>query len=295
MIKHLDDLLVRLKDDNPKKAAIVWAGDEEIIEMASDAEKRGLIYPLLIGDATVIKKLIPSDLKCDIIDADTPENAAKIGVSLIREKKADLLMKGLLDTSVILKQVVNSETGIKNSPVLSHVALIDYPNFERILFVTDAAMNIAPSVEQKVHIINNAVGVALKLGYERPKVGLVSAVEKVNPKMQSTVDAAEIVEKYKNGEIKNCVLDGPFAIDNLVSRHSAERKKIAGEVAGNADILVFNAIESGNVFYKTSVFLGGATPAGIVVGAKCPIVLTSRADEPISKIYSIALAVACSE
>jgi len=295
MIAHLNELLDRLKDLAPKRAAIVWAGDEEIIEMAADAAERGLIYPILIGDESEIRRLLPEMLACEIIPASTPEEAAKLGVALIRERKADLLMKGLLDTSVILKQVVNSESGIKASPVLSHVAAIDYPNYDRILLITDAAMNITPTAKQKIDIVKNAVSVAHKLGYERPKVGLVSAVEKVNPKMQSTLDARAVVEAHLDGRITGCIVDGPFAIDNLVSAHSAERKKISSPVAGKADILVFNAIESGNVFYKTSVFLGGATPAGMVVGAQCPIVLTSRADEPISKIYSIALAVACSE
>lgn len=295
-MKQLNDLLIAASKLPCQKIAVVSANDEPVIEAVNQALKLGFIHPILIGPKDQIINLINQknyDLpKYEIINAESDEQASLVAMDLVNQNKVDFIMKGLLDTKVLLKAVVNKESGIRKSPLLSHVGLISYLDFDRILFVTDGAMNIAPDVNEKISIIQNAVELALTLGYSQPKVGLVAAVEKVNPKMASTVDADAIVNLFKQGLIKNCLVDGPFAVDNLVSMEAVHHKGIMSDVAGKADILVFPGIDSGNVFYKTSVFLGKAESAGIVLGAKCAIVLTSRADSALSKLYSIALAAA---
>jgi phosphotransacetylase len=293
MLANLDGLLELNRGSNTLFIAVVNAHDEEVIE----AVTRALDYNIksyLIGDVAKITEIIRQNAydidKYVIVEAKNNEESAFIGVQLIKENKADFLMKGLIDTKTLLKAVVNSETGIKEFPLLSHISLVKSPHYHKVLFITDCAMVIAPTVDEKVHIINNAVDLANVLGYEKPKVGIVSAIEVVNPKMPSTVDASEIVKRFKLGEIKNAIVDGPFAIDNLVSMESVIHKGLTSVVAGDADILLFPNIEAGNVFYKTVVFLGRATVAGIIVGAKCPIILTSRADSAMTKLYSILLA-----
>lgn len=292
-MKKLSEIISKARNLPKQKLVVVAANDEFVINAVNDALNLGIIHPILLGPKLMIESIIEKngyDLgKYEIIDCASDEEASFKAMELIRAKKGDILMKGLLDTKVLLKAVVNKELGIRESKLLSHVGLISYPDFPRILFVTDGAMNIAPSVEDKVSIIENAVKLTKTLGYVKPKVGLVAAVEKVNPKMPSTVEAAEVVSLFQQGFIQDCVVDGPFAIDNLVSMESVHHKNIQSEVAGQADILVFPGIDAGNVFYKTSVFLGKAESAGIVIGATNAIVLTSRADSSQSKLYSIAL------
>ncbi|MGD9605297.1 MAG: bifunctional enoyl-CoA hydratase/phosphate acetyltransferase [Bacilli bacterium] len=293
-MRQLNDLLIAAQKLPRQKIAVVSANDEPVIEAVEQALKIGFIHPILIGPKEQISQLIVQKNyqidRYEIIDANSDEHASLMAMELVNNHQVDFIMKGLLDTKVLLKAVVNKETGIRKAPLLSHVGLISYRDYDRILFVTDGAMNIAPDVNDKVAIINNAVELAKTLGYQLPKVGLVAAVEKVNPKMLSTVDADSIVNLFKQGLIPDCLVDGPFAIDNLVSMEAVYHKGIKSDVAGMADILVFPGIDSGNVFYKTSVFLGKAESAGLILGAKCAIVLTSRADSAQSKLYSIALA-----
>jgi phosphate butyryltransferase len=278
-----------------QRIAVVAAHDDFVIEAVNEAMKLGIVDPILIGKKDEINHSIRSlgyDInQFQIIDSQEDEESSYIALNLIRTNKADILMKGLIDTKVLLKAVVNKELGIRNAKILSHVGLVSFDDYERVLFVTDGAMLISPSVEEKVYIIENAVKLAKALGYSLPLVGMVSAAEKVNPKMQSTVDAESVVNLNLNGTIKGCIVGGPFAIDNLVSMESVKHKGIDNPVAGKADILVFPGIDSGNIFYKTSVFLGHAKSAGIILGATNPIVLTSRADSSLTKLYSIALAV----
>jgi len=295
MLKNIQEILTKAQSLPKQRIVVVAAHDEYVIEAVNEAMSLGLVQPIMIGKQQEIQKLIQKagyDLeKYEIIDAEDDEKASFLAMTLIRNRQADVLMKGLIDTKVLLKAVVNKEFGIRGGKILSHVGIISYDDYERILFVTDGAMLIAPSIEEKSHMIENAVKLAKTLGYEMPKVGMVAAVEKVNPKMQSTVDAEAVVRMNESGEIKGCIVGGPFAIDNLVSMDSVHHKGINHPVAGKADILVFPGIDSGNVFYKTSVFLGKAKSAGIVLGATHPIVLTSRADSSLTKLYSIALAV----
>ncbi|MFA7560522.1 MAG: phosphate acyltransferase [Candidatus Izemoplasmatales bacterium] len=293
MLRSIDDLRNLAMKVNRKKIAVVFAHDDHVIEAIKEASDLELVDPVLIGDALEIERLI-SDLKLkkpyQVINELDGEKATKIAMDLINSKKVEVLMKGLIDTKVLLKGVVNSDYGIKDAKLLSHVGLVSYPNFPKVLFATDGAMNISPNVEQKIMIIEAAVKLAKSLGYDKPKVGIVSAVEKVNPKIASTLDAKEIVEYYGDKDI-DFYVDGPFAVDNLVSMDSVKQKQITSIVGGDADILVFPNLDGGNIFYKTSVFLAGGKSAGLVLGAKVPIVLTSRADTAEAKLNSIILAV----
>jgi len=288
------ELLPRAQSMSKLRIAVVCAHDEFVMDAIKITAEEGIIAPILIGDSRLISGLIASlqiHVPCEIIDEPDGEKAARIAVDLVNAKKVDLLMKGLLDTKVLLKAVVNSEWGIKDARLLSHVGLVSFPTLPRVLLATDGAMNITPTVEEKIMMIENAVKLAHAIGIDMPKVGLVSSVEKVNPKIQSTLDADTIKTHFASLNPADFVVDGPFAIDNLVSEASVLHKGIHSPVAGIADILVFPNLDGGNIFYKTAVFLGAADAAGIVVGAKVPIVLTSRADSAETKVNSIALGV----
>ena len=200
-------------------------------------------------------------------------------------------MKGLVDTSIIMKQVLDKEIGLRTGKVISHVAVFNVDTYHKVFMVTDAAMNIAPDLNQKKEIIENAVVLAKALEIEKPKVAIIAAKEKVSPKMEATVHAKELAEMNQRGEILDCIVDGPFALDNAVSKESARVKGIESEVAGDADILLVPDIDAGNVLYKSLTFLGNAKSAGLIIGTKSPIVLTSRADNDEAKLNSIALAV----
>jgi phosphate butyryltransferase len=200
-------------------------------------------------------------------------------------------MKGNVPTAVLLKAVLNKEFGLRTGHVLSHVAAFEIPDYNRLIFVTDAAMNIAPDLNQKVQIVKNAVNVARSLGIECPKVAPLAAVEVVNPDMQATLDAAVLTQMNARGQIQNCQIDGPLALDNAVSAFAAEHKGIVSEVAGQADILLVPTIEVGNVLYKSLIYFAKAKVGAVIAGAKAPIVLTSRADSAESKLYSLAVAV----
>ncbi|MGD9964084.1 MAG: phosphate acyltransferase [Candidatus Izemoplasmatales bacterium] len=293
MLKSVDSLKVMAQKVNRKKIAVVFAHDEHVIEAIKEASDLGIVDPVLVGKKKEIEELI-NEIKLqepyEIIDCEDGEKATKIAMDLVNENKVDILMKGLIDTKILLKGVVNSDYGIKDAKLLSHVGIVSYPTHDKVLFATDGAMNISPDVNQKIMIIEAAVKLAKSLGYDKPKVGLVSAVEKVNPKILSTVEAKEIVDYYQDKKI-DFYIDGPFAVDNLVSMESVKQKNITSIVGGDADILVFPNLDAGNIFYKTSVFLANGKSAGIVLGAKVPIVLTSRADSAEAKLNSILLAV----
>jgi phosphate butyryltransferase len=227
--------------------------------------------------------------RTEIVDIADPARAAAKAVSLVREGKAGILMKGFVSTGVLLKAALNKENGLATGGLLSHAGVFQSPYYPKLLCVTDAAMNIAPTLEEKAAILNNAAALLRRLGQENPAAAVLAAVETVNPKMEATVHAAMLTQMNRRGQITGCVVDGPLALDNIVSREAASHKGIVSEVAGNADIILVPDIEAGNALYKALVFLGGAVPAGVVLGAKAPIVLTSRADSSDSKLYSIAL------
>lgn len=295
MISTFGDIIEFARRRGPKTIAVAVAQDSEVLAAVKDAGEMGIAKAILVGDGDEILK-VAGEIKIDvsgfeIIDEKDKARAAAKAVELVSSGKADMVMKGLVDTSIILKAVLDERIGLRTGKVLSHVAVFEVPGYDRLFLVSDAAMNIAPDLSQKVQIIENAVQVAKSLEYEEPKVAVVCAVEKVNPKMQATLDAQDLVKMNQEGRIKDCLVGGPFALDNAVSIEAAKHKGIDHPVAGRADILFVPYIEVGNVLYKSMVYFAKAKSAGIVVGAKAPIILTSRADTHEAKLNSIALGV----
>jgi len=294
-MKTIAEMIDAAKRNGRKRVAVAAAQEHSALEAVVDAWKAGLAEPILVGDLAAIDR-IAAELGLDIsaferIEEKDISRAAAKAVELVRTGKADVLMKGLLDTSVLLKAVLNKESGINAGRLSSHVAVMEVQAYHKLLFVTDAAINIAPDIPAKIDIIMNAAQAARALGIDRPKVALLAAVEKVNfEKMPCTADAAIITQMNRRGQLKDCLVDGPLALDNAISAESAKIKKIVSEVAGDADILVAPDIEAGNILYKCLLDLAGARGAGVVMGAAKPIVLTSRADSAETKLASIALA-----
>ena len=295
MIHSFQELVDSVKNAN-RRIAVAVAQDAEVLIAVRKAADLGIVKPVLVGEEAAIKsiaaKINVSLEGMEIIDEADKIEACRKAVKLVHDGDADVVMKGIVDTSVILKAVLDKDIGLRESPVLSHVALFGVDGFDRLLYITDAAMCIAPDVEQKAHIIGNAVKVAHALGNDNPIVTCLCAVEKVNPKMQATLDAAELVERNKRGEIAGCTVCGPLALDNAVSVEAAKHKGITDPNAGKADILLVPYIEAGNIFYKSLTYMAKAQNAGMIVGAKAPVVVTSRADSDETKLNSIALAIA---
>lgn len=282
----------------PKKTvAVAVAEDHEVIEAVAKAIKLQLAQFRLYGNQEKIMGMLEehglqTSEHVEVIAAMSSAEAAELSVKAVRNGEADVLMKGNIPTANILKAVLNKEWGLRKGSVLSHVAAFEVPNYNRLIFVTDAAMNIAPDVTQKAAIIQNTVEVAQAIGIDLPKVAPIAAVEVVNPAMQATIDAAMLTQMNRRGQIKDCIVDGPLALDNAVSQIAAEHKGIVSDVAGKADILLVPTIEAGNVLYKSLVYFADAKVGAMIAGAKAPIVLTSRADSAETKVYSLALAVA---
>lgn len=293
----LESLIDKATQSNRKTVAVAAAEDVEVIEAVLDALERDLADFLLIGDEEKINTILnlkKYDWKTGkhvrIIQAASQAEAAELAVKAIFNQEAEVVMKGNLPTNIILKAVLNKEYGLRTGNVLSHTAVFEVQGYDRFILVTDAAMNIAPDLEQKVQIIKNAVSIANSIGIKNPKVAPIAAVEVVNPAMQATLDAAALTMMNKRGQLSGCIIDGPLALDNAVSSLAAEHKGIQSDVAGQADILLVPAIETGNVLYKSLIYFAGAKVGAVIAGAKAPIVLTSRADSAESKLYSLALA-----
>lgn len=290
-----DEVLHEAQSYGPKTLSVACSHDLDVLMSVSEAMGAGIADSIMFGDAEKTKKIADENgldvSNASIVDVKDPVEAATKAVQAVSAGDAEVLMKGLVDTSVVMKQALNGEYGLRAGGVLSHVAVFDVPNFPRLLIGTDAALNIAPDLHQKRQMIDNACEFAHALGIPTPKVALICAKEKVDPKMPCTEEAAELVAMNESGEIRGCTVGGPFALDNAVSLEAAKHKGITHPVAGRADILVTPDIEAGNVLYKSLVFLGGAKSAAVVVGARAPIVLTSRADSSETKLNSIALAV----
>ena len=295
MAKSFKDLLDLSKKRGPKTISVAVAQDKDVLLAVKAAREKGIINPILVGDEEKIRS-ISKEIKFDLIDVEIINKidgtlATRKATQLVSSGKASILMKGLIDTSIIMKQVLDSEIGLRTGKVISHVAVFDMPTYHKIFFVTDAAMNIAPNLLQKKEILENAIELAHSLDIEIPKVAVIASKEKVSPKMEATVHAKELSDMNKNGEFKGAIVDGPLARDNAVSIESAKIKGIDSQVAGDADILLVPDIDAGNVLYKSLTFLGNAKSAGLILGTKAPIVLTSRADNEEAKLNSIALAV----
>ncbi len=295
-IKSLSALVEMAKSKAKRKLVVAAAADLHVLEAVADAQKEGIVEPILVGDKEGIIEIsakIGFDISnVEIIHEPNAVKACVKAVAIIKEGNADILMKGLVSTGPLLKAVLDKENGLRKGGTLSHIAFYETPHYHKLLGITDAAMNVDPEIGDKVHILNNAVEAFHKLGVKEPKVAVIAAVEVVNPKMQATVDAAMLTMMNKRKQIKGCIVDGPLAIDNAVSKEAAVHKGIESEVAGDCDILLAPDINSGNILYKTMGFLGGGLAAAVLMGAKVPIVLTSRSDSDKSKMLSIALAAA---
>lgn len=294
-MRSFNDVIRYAKERGPKTISVACSQDKEVLIAVDMAKKEGIANAILVGDiekTNTIANELNIDLSgYDLIDEKDLTQASLKAVSLISEGKADMVMKGLVDTSIILKAVLDKEVGLRTGKVLSHVAVFDVNGYDRLFFITDAAMNLAPDLQTKKQIIENACIVDHALDIEEPKVAAICAKEKVNPKMPDTVDAKELEDMCKNGEIKGCIVGGPFALDNAVSEEAAKHKGMDNPIAGKADILLAPDIEAGNILYKSLVFFAESKNAGVIVGAKAPIILTSRADSEETKLNSIALGV----
>jgi phosphate butyryltransferase len=299
MIKTMHDLVKRAQSFSPKKIVVAAAEDEHVLEAIHMAKEAKLIEPILIGNQKEIEKIL-TKLKIyykdyQIIDEIDPIIACEKAVKLVSFNKADILMKGYVDTSIILRAALDREYGLRTPNRLSHVSIMEIPNYHKLIMMSDGAMNIEPDVDQKQEIIENGVDILHSLGLKNPNVGIICAVEKINAKMQATLDAQELILRNQNDRIKGCIIGGPFALDNAINKEAALHKGLTDEMAGDVDFLVMPQIESGNVFYKSMMFLANAKSASLIAGARKPIVLTSRADSKESKFNSIALACIISE
>ncbi|MCD5323497.1 MULTISPECIES: phosphate butyryltransferase [Pontibacillus] len=297
----LQDILEKVDQQSKKRVAVAQAADKEVLTAVKHAIEHDLANFLLVGEESEIQRIAEaveldlSDKRIELKHVSDQSLTATEAVKSVSEGYADVVMKGQIDTKLVLKAVLNKDYGLRAGKVLSHVAVFEVPNRERFVLLTDSGMNITPTLEEKAQIISNAVEVANGLGIELPKVAPLAAVEVVNPTMPATVDAAALTQMQKRGQIKGCIVDGPLAFDNAVSIEAANQKGIQSEVAGQADILLVPAIEVANALYKSFVYFAGAKVAGVISGAKAPIVLTSRSDTAESKLYSLALALLTSK
>jgi len=290
------DLIEKFKSLEPVSVAVCHPCSETSLAGAIEAARIGLIRPLLVGPRQRILSIAENEgidiSPYELIDSEHSHDSAEKAVKLCRMGQAEALMKGSLHTDEIMGAVVKGDTGLRTAARISHVFVIDVPTYPRPLFITDAAINIFPTLEDKVHIVQNAIGLAHALDIPEPKVAILSAVETINPKIPSTLEAAALCKMAERGQISGAIVDGPLAFDNAISKEAALIKGIESRVAGEADIFVVPDLEAGNMLAKQLAYLVDADAAGIVLGARVPIVLTSRADTPKARLASCAVAVA---
>lgn len=296
VLKSLSDLKNLVAGGPRKKLVLATAQDQHSLGAVIRAWKDNIIEPILVGDREGIRNICALnnyDIEgVTIIHEPGIDKAVETSVRMISSKQGDILMKGKVGTSILLKCVLNKEWGLRTGNLLSHFALFEVNTYHKVIAVTDVAMNIAPNLQDKISIINNSVSCLLKLGYQMPKVAILGAVEMVNENMEATLHAALLSKMYQRDQIKNCIIDGPLAFDNAVSLESAQHKGIRSEVAGDTDLLLMPDIEVGNVLYKSMVFFAKAKVAAVILGARVPIVLTSRSDSEQAKYDSILLSAA---
>ncbi len=296
-IKNFAELISKVKGSGSvKRMVIAAAGEEHTIDAALHAMNEGIVRPIFVGDAAKIKEIlseknanIPDG---DIYDAPEPEAAAAKAVELVRNGEGDFLMKGYLDTKVILKAVVNKETGLGTGRLMSHFTMFEVPGYHKILVAVDGGMVTYPDLQMKKEIILNTIDVLHAYGYENPKVGVLACVEKVNPKMPETVDADELKKMNESGEIPGCIVEGPISYDCAMSKEIADFKGYESKIAGNVDVLIVPNIHAGNILGKVYTVTCKGNMAGFIVGAKCPIVLTSRGSSAEEKYMSIVVSAA---
>jgi len=289
-----EQLLLKCKSLTPIPTAVAHPCEQSALSGAAEAADHGLILPILVGPRSKIEataELAGISLKtCEIVDVPHSHASAAKAVELVREAQAELLMKGSLHTDELMTAVISREGGLRTGRRISHIFVMDVPTYHKVLMITDGAINIAPTLEDKVDICQNAIDLAISLGLKTPKVAILGAVETVTSKMPATIDAAALCKMAERGQIKGGILDGPLAFDNAISKQAAETKGISSSVAGDPDILVAPDLEAGNILAKQLTFLAHADSAGLVLGARVPIILTSRADSVRSRIASCAVA-----
>jgi len=289
-----EQLLLRCRNLEPIATAVAHPCEETALAGAIDAEAKGLIIPILVGPAAKINEVAKKSgidiSRARLVDVPHSHASAAKAVELVRQGEAEVLMKGSLHTDELLGAVVAKEGGLRTKRRISHVFIMDVPTYHKVLIVTDAAINIAPTLEDKVDICQNAIDLAISLGLATPKLAVLAAVETVNSKMSATIDAAALCKMADRGQIAGGVLDGPLAFDNAISKEAAKIKGIKSLVAGDPDILLAPDLEAGNILAKLLTFLAQADCAGLVVGARVPIILTSRADSVRTRIASCGVA-----
>lgn len=290
----LDSLIRKESNERPLPTAVCWPCSKLALQGALEAAAADLIDPILIGPRSEVRRIAALDgLDVDshqFLEAVSEEDAVARSIELCRTGRALALMKGSLHTDVLMHAIVQKDDGLRTSRRISHVFVMEAPLYDRTLFITDAAIHIYPTLEDKIHIVQNAIGLAHTLGVEEPKIAILSAVETVCPNITSTLDAAALCKMADREQIAGAILDGPLAFDTAVSAQAAEMKRLQSPVAGKADILVVPDLESGNMLAKQLEYLGGARLAGVVLGTKVPIILTSRADSAWSRVASCAIA-----
>ncbi len=296
VLNTLNDLKSIVSGAPKKKLILAAAQDQHSLGAVIKAWKENIVEPILVGDIENIQNICSSnnyDISgLRIIHEPDVQKSIEMSIKMVSNKQADVLMKGMVGTSSLLKGVLNKEWGLRTGNLLSHFALFEVDTYHKVIAVTDVAMNIAPNLKDKIAIVNNSVSCLLRLGYKMPKVAVLGAVEMVNENMEATLHAALLSKMNQRDQIKNCIIDGPLAFDNAVSIESARHKGIKSEVAGDTDLLLMPDIEVGNVLYKSLVFFAKAKVASIILGASAPIVLTSRSDSEQAKFDSILLAAA---
>ena len=298
-MKHFEELEDLVRGRAPGRIAVAAAHDDHVLQSVNAVCNLGYASAVLIGDKEKIFEHA-DNLELDlsnitIIKELDPQACAVQAVNMVNNGEADILMKGQLQTAELLRAVLAKEQGLRTDRLLSHIGLYEMPSYHKLLMVTDAGINIQPDLQQKAQIIKNAVEVAHCLGNDNPKVAVLSAVELINSSMSATLDAAALSLMAKRGQIRNCLVDGPLAMDNAIDRQAARQKHIESEVAGDADVLLAPNIEAGNILVKSLVFLAQARSCGIITGARVPLVVTSRAESSEAKYYSILLALALGE
>ncbi len=297
-MKSFKELIEIARTKAPKQCVVVCAEDETVLEGLRLAQNLELISLVLIGNKNNIVKSAQSvnlNLRnAKILHAQNDNEALKKSITLVKEQ-GDFLMKGMLPTSTFLKGVLNKEWGLRTGKVLSHIAVLEIPHYHKLIFMSDGGMNPMLNLKVRIDIINNAVETIRILGITKPKIGLIAASETVHPDMPETTDAVKIVDLYKNGEIKNCIIEGPFGFDVAISKKAASHKKLQSEIAGDVDFLLMPNISAANIWAKGLIFFANTKAAGMIAGAARPVIMLSRADEPETKLNSIALGVALSD
>ena len=288
-------LMKEAREVGPKTVAIAAAHEQEILLAAEDAEKRGLADCILVGDRTVIGEIAEQASihigRMMVIHEPEPKQAARKVMELVRLGHARIAMKGKIETGDFLRAALDREVGLRVGRLLTHVGIFEIPGFDRLIFISDAGVVVAPTMEQKIEIVQNAIYVAQRLGVEQPKVAILAATEMVNPKIPATLDAANLSKMADRGQIEGGLIDGPLALDNAISPESAQIKGIKSDVAGRADILIPPDVEAANVLAKAITYFAKGNMAGVVVGGKSPLIVASRSDPHETKLVSMALGV----